>query len=95
MVARHISLVPEYPLFTATDILLKYYSNRAPPQLFHETTLNAIISILATFAMMLIMVPVGTCLGKLKWIRAKQAGFLYDFEVMDEASKSIWESIKL
>jgi hypothetical protein len=45
------------------------------------------IGLLATFAESLLMVPISSSLGQLKWLQAHEKQPMYNFQVLDKASR--------
>jgi hypothetical protein len=58
-------------------------------------TPNAIIGLLATFAEFLLIVPVNSAIGQIKWLQALRKSPMDDFRAFDEASRGAMGSIKL
>jgi len=67
--------------------LLKHYNGK-PVVAWHQVTLNAAVSTLATLARTLMLLAVASCLGQCKWIWFnKQLEPLPDFELINEAAR--------
>jgi hypothetical protein len=68
----------------------------APVRTWHNITLNAAVSILATLTRGMILISTASCLGQYKWIWFKeQRRPLPDFEVINEASKGPTGALRL
>ena len=93
--AELMSLCVSLMIFIAIAGVLAGYNAQAPPQLKWGITLNALISLLATLAMLLLAVPVASSLGQLKFLRLTKPRKLHEHYAIDEASKGAWGSLKL
>ncbi|TRX88464.1 hypothetical protein FHL15_010654 [Xylaria flabelliformis] len=60
-------------------------------QYLHITP-NAIIGLLATFAQSLLLKPIDSAIGQVKWLRSLQKRPIDDFRVIDAASRGPWGS---
>lgn len=58
-------------------------------------TPNAVIGLLATFVEILLIVPVHSAIGQVKWLRALKTTPMADFQAFDEASRGPWGSALL
>lgn len=56
---------------------------------------NAVVSVISAFAKACMLVPVSSCLGQLKWNQSRQKSpkSLYQFQVLDDASRGPWGSL--
>ncbi|OQE16488.1 hypothetical protein PENFLA_c027G03776 [Penicillium flavigenum] len=76
---------------------LGYVDGKAYLSWQYSISPNAVISVIATFAKAAMLVLVSACLGQLKW----QEGLdrtptpLYNFHLLDEASRGPWGSLKI
>lgn len=84
-----------FAIFIGIAGVLVGYSDQRPPQLEWGITLNALISLLVTLAMLLLAVPVASSLGQLKFLRLTEPRKLHEQYAIDEASKGPWGSLKL
>jgi hypothetical protein len=75
-------------------VLLVYHS-RPAPSLPSGLTLNALISLLATFSKAAMLVSVASCISQLKWQWFRHPRKLVDFHILDEASRGPWGSFGL
>lgn len=53
----------------------------------HSISLDAMVSTLSTISKALLLQPVGASIGQLKWLNLRQARHVYDFELLDRASR--------
>jgi len=77
-------------------IVLLVYRQRNQADWKYSISLNTVLSVLATLMKGAMMLPVGSCLGQLKWAwyyRERRA--LYNFQVFDEASRGPYGATKL
>jgi hypothetical protein len=81
--------------FIATIVVLRVLDGRPLPNTRIGITPNAIIGLLATFTELLLIVPVNSAVGQLKWLRALQKKPMDDFRTIDEASRGPWGSLLL
>ncbi|KAI0860094.1 hypothetical protein F4860DRAFT_515354 [Xylaria cubensis] len=63
-------------------------------QYLHITP-NAIIGLLATFAQSLLLKPIDSAIGQVKWLRSLQKRPIDDFRVIDAASRGPWGGVQL
>jgi hypothetical protein len=81
--------------FVAIVVVLRAFDGRPLPKLKYGITPNALIGLLSTFAEFLLIVPVQSAIGQLKWLQAMRKRPLNDFRVIDEASRGPWGSLLL
>lgn len=81
--------------FIGIVVALVRFNGHAIPDLPLGITPNAIIQILETFGEFFLLIPVTSAIGQLKWLRALQTRPMYEFRVMDEASRGPWGSFVL
>ncbi|KAF2111045.1 hypothetical protein BDV96DRAFT_650647 [Lophiotrema nucula] len=81
--------------FVAIVAILAVYNGKPLPDLPLGITLNAIVSLLGTFAQIFYMTPVASTLGQSKWLRSLERRPFNDFRMMDDASRGSWGSFKL
>ncbi|KAK2763923.1 hypothetical protein FQN54_009542 [Arachnomyces sp. PD_36] len=81
--------------FIAIVIVLRVLDGRPLPDLRFGISPNAIIGLLATFAEFLLIVPVHSAIGQIKWLQALQTRPMDNFRTIDEASRGPWGSILL
>lgn len=58
-------------------------------------TLNALIALLVTILWMLVMVPIASALSQLKWNHFRKPARLCDFQIIDDASRTVFGSFVL
>lgn len=78
-------------------VLLKYDS-QVQPNWPLEATLNSFLALFTTLAKAAFMVPVCACISQSQWAWFNANGVsrpLYDFEVIDQASRGAWGSLIL
>lgn len=71
------------------------YHNKPLPHLPWQVKLNTIASILATFANALLLAPVSSALGQLKWNWYCVSRPIGHFDKLDQASRGAWGSLKM
>jgi len=76
--------------FLAIVIVLLYFHNRELPNWPWSITINTMISILTSLGTLLLAVPIASALGQTKWLRLDQRRSLYDFVLVDDATRSPW-----
>ncbi|KAI1332878.1 hypothetical protein F5Y16DRAFT_356859 [Xylariaceae sp. FL0255] len=83
--------------FILIIIILKFYDQNPVPQFAYGITLNAIISILATFSKSSLLVAVAASISQLKWTwyRSSEGKSLYHMQLFDDASRGPWGSLIL
>lgn len=79
--------------FIAIVVVLKVLDGRPFPDLRFGLTPNVIIGLLATFAEFLLIAPVSSAIGQLKWLRALHRKPMDDFRAIYEASRGPWGSV--
>jgi hypothetical protein len=79
----------------ATVIVLRVFDGKPLPDLRIGITPNAIVGLLATFTELLLVVPVNSAFGQLKWLRSLRARPMDDFRAIDDASRGPWGSLML
>lgn len=76
--------------------VLAHYNGKPIPQWNVGMTLNAFISVLSGFSRAALLLPVAEALGQLKWTWfTKKSRPMYDFELLDSASRGPWGSFVL
>jgi hypothetical protein len=81
--------------FIAIVIVLRALDGRPLPDLRIGIAPNAIIGLLATFAEILLIVPVSSAIGQVKWLQALRKRPMDDFRTIDEAGRGPWGSFLL
>jgi hypothetical protein len=76
--------------FTGIIVVLKVFDGQALPRLPLNISLNAIVGLLATFGEVLLMAPVASAIGQIKWLRALKRRPMSEFRLVDEASRGPW-----
>lgn len=71
------------------------YHDKPLPQLPWNVKLNTIASVLATFANALLLAPVSSALGQLKWNWYCVSRPVAHFDKLDQASRGAWGSFKM
>jgi hypothetical protein len=66
---------------------LNVLNGRPLPDLQYGITPNAIIGLLATFGQALLISPVSSALGQMKWLQALEKRPINNFETLDKASR--------
>lgn len=74
---------------------MRIVDDRPSPNLQFGITPNSIVSLLATFAEALMIVPVNAAIGQTKWLEAFQEKPIDHFRTIDEASRGPIGSIFL
>ena len=90
-----LSWIGSLCFFVATIIVLRVLDGRPIPELSFGITPNAIIGLLATFAEFLLIVPVNSAIGQIKWLQALRRRPMDDFRAIDEASRGPMGSVML
>ncbi|KAF2815304.1 uncharacterized protein BDZ99DRAFT_378589 [Mytilinidion resinicola] len=90
-----LSWIGSLCFFIASIIVLRVLDDRPLPDVQFNITPNAIIGLLATFAEVLLIVPVNSAIGQLKWLQALRKRPMDDFRTIDEASRGPWGSVLL
>lgn len=75
--------------------VLQHWNDRPVTEWKSSITLNTVISILATFLYLFVMVPVSSCIAQLKWNCFYEPRPLFDFDLVDQASRSAFASARL
>jgi hypothetical protein len=81
--------------FIAIFVVLRTLDGRPAPDMRYGITPNAIIGLLSTFAEFLLILPVQSALGQLKWLQAVRTRPLDEFRVIDDASRGPWGGVML
>jgi hypothetical protein len=84
--------------FAALIVMLSVYQGKSTPQLPLDITFNAIISTLATISKSAALLVVAASMSQYKWLLlrdTKQDCNLRDVQLIDDASRGLWGSIKL
>jgi Protein of unknown function (DUF3176) len=77
-------------------IMLGVYNRKPLSSWSHVISLNTALSTLGTVMKGFMMIPIGSCLGQLKWLwYAKDKRTLHDFQIFDQASRGPWGSTML
>ncbi|MCJ1252085.1 hypothetical protein MMC30_009323 [Trapelia coarctata] len=95
-ILEYASLALAIAALASIGIVLFVYRERNQSDWKFSISLNTVLSVLATIMKGTMMLPVGSCLGQLKWAwyyREKRA--LQNFQVFDEASRGPWGSTRL
>ncbi|KAK8050765.1 hypothetical protein PG994_012495 [Apiospora phragmitis] len=79
--------------FLGIVIVLATLNNKGPPDWYFESTPNAVIQLLATFAQALLMASVSAAIGQMKWLRMLQERPQVDFHRLDQSSRGPWGSL--
>ncbi|KAI9721633.1 MAG: hypothetical protein M1828_005124, partial [Chrysothrix sp. TS-e1954] len=74
--------------FLAVIGLLSYWDDKPFNSWTFGISLNAMISVLASLTYLFLLVPVSSSIAQLKWNHFSQPRPLYDFSLIDQASKS-------
>lgn len=92
-----LSWIGSLCFFTAIVIVLWRLDGQPIPKLPSGImiTPNAIIGLLATFSEILLIVPVHSAIGQIKWLRTTETTPMADFRTFDEASRGPWGSALL
>ncbi|KAF2429086.1 hypothetical protein EJ08DRAFT_671200 [Tothia fuscella] len=89
------SLIASLMFFIAIIIVLHAFDGKSLPDLPLNVTLNAIVGPLATFGEFLLMVPVASAIGQIKWNRSLRKRPMSEFRILDEASRGPWGAFLL
>lgn len=81
--------------FVAAVVVLRVLNHRPLPDLQFGITPNAILSLLATFTEALLLVPVSSAIGQVKWLQVSRKRPMLDLRVIDEGSRGAWGSLLL
>ena len=81
--------------FVTIIAVLGVLNGRPMPNLLFGITPNALIGLLATLAEFLLIVPVHSAVGQIKWLQALQKRPMDEFRIIDEASRGPWGSVLL
>lgn len=81
--------------FLAIVVVLKVFDKKSLPDLPLNISLNAVVGLLATFGEFLLMVPVASSIGQIKWLRACKKRPMNEFRFLDEASRGPWGGVLL
>ncbi|KUL83997.1 hypothetical protein ZTR_07092 [Talaromyces verruculosus] len=73
--------------FIAIIVVLNVLKGRPLPDLQYGITPNAILTLLATFGQALLIAPVSSALGQMKWLQALEKRPMDNFETLDKASR--------
>jgi len=90
-----LSWIGSLCFFISVIAVLAVLNGRPLPQMMFGITPNALIGLLATFAELLLIVPVHAALGQTKWLRSLRKKPMDDFRKIDEASRGPWGSVLL
>lgn len=82
-----LSWIGSLCFFIAIIVVLKVLNGRPLPDLQYGITPNAIIGLLATFGQALLISPVSSALGQMKWLQALEKRPMNNFETLDKASR--------
>lgn len=82
-----LSWIGSLCFFIAIIVLLKVLNNRPLPDLQYGITPNAILGLLATLGQALLISPVSSALGQMKWLQALEKRPMDNFETLDKASR--------
>ncbi|KAI0967336.1 hypothetical protein F4678DRAFT_465584 [Xylaria arbuscula] len=83
--------------FALIIVILKIYNRKEVPQFAYGITLNAIISILATFSKSSLLVAVAASISQFKWhwYRSSDGKRLFDMQLFDDASRGPLGAIQI
>ncbi|KZM21661.1 hypothetical protein ST47_g7179 [Ascochyta rabiei] len=81
--------------FVAIVVVMRSFEGQPLPHLQFGIAPNAVIGVLATLTELLLVVPVRTGIGQVKWLQAVRKRPMDDFRSIDEASRGPWGSILL
>jgi hypothetical protein len=81
--------------FISIVIVLKVFEGQPLPNSPLKISLNAIVGLLATFGEVLLMVPVASAIGQVKWLRVSRKRPMNEFRLVDEASRGPWGGVLL
>lgn len=81
--------------FVGIIVALSIFDGKPLPDLRFHITPNALVGFLSTLAEVLLIVPLQSSIGQLKWLRALRTGPLDDFRALDAASRGPLGSAKL
>ncbi|KAF2727221.1 hypothetical protein EJ04DRAFT_595782 [Polyplosphaeria fusca] len=73
--------------FIGVVVTLSVLDKQPQPNFKYHITPNAIIGLLSTFAELLLIMPLQSSIGQLKWLRAMRTRPLDDFRAIDAASR--------
>ncbi|EEA19442.1 conserved hypothetical protein [Talaromyces marneffei ATCC 18224] len=90
-----LSWIGSLCFFIAILVVLNVLNGRPLPDLQYGITPNAIIGLLATFGQALLLMPVSSALGQMKWLQALEKRPMDNFETLDKASRGPLGSTKL
>ncbi|PCG97135.1 Protein of unknown function DUF3176 [Penicillium occitanis (nom. inval.)] len=82
-----LSWIGSLCFFIAIIVVLNVLKGRPLPDLQYGITPNAILTLLATFGQALLIAPVGSALGQMKWLQALEKRPMNNFETLDKASR--------
>lgn len=82
-----LSWIGSLCFFIAIIVVLNVLNGRPLPDLQYGITPNAILTLLATFGQALLIAPVSSALGQMKWLQALEKRPLDNFETLDKASR--------
>ncbi|OJJ30849.1 hypothetical protein ASPWEDRAFT_672917 [Aspergillus wentii DTO 134E9] len=74
--------------------LLGYVDGMTYAKWQYSISPNAVISVLSAFTKAVMLVPISSCLGQLKWNQTQQQP-LHNFQVLDDASRGPWGSLSV
>ncbi|KAI0526157.1 hypothetical protein F5B22DRAFT_584661 [Xylaria bambusicola] len=89
-----LSIILSGSCLVLTTVLLKIYDQKPPPQFIYGITLNALISILATFSKSSLLVAVAGAMSQLKWrwFLDQKGRSMLDTQLFEDASRGPWGS---
>ena len=82
-----LSWIGSLCFFIAIIVVLRVWNGRALPDLQFGIRPNAVIGLLATFGQALLIMPVSSALGQMKWLQALHERPIANFETFDKASR--------
>lgn len=81
--------------FIAIIVVLRVLNGRPLPDLQFGIQPSAILGLLATFGQALLIAPVSSALGQIKWLQALEERPMNNFETLDKASRGSFGSTLL
>lgn len=82
-------------LFVVIAVILAVYDGKQSPVLQWGIRINTVVAVLAAFATVFLMVPLGASLGQAKWNRLVEPRTLHEFHLISQAGKGPQNSLGL